>query len=143
MDQAILVKERVTAGQRLIESLRDKKFGLTGACWAKLDDDSGWLLFLISPDVATQGVRPGYTLIRATLSELETRTDAFERIDPLTVRLVSEDYPLAAGVLRHYSNRHPDSGPTWHMGDTLSFVAVERAYIYPATLFHKQPAGAN
>lgn len=142
MDQAILVKEQVIAGQRLIESLRDKKLHLTGGCWAKLEDDGGWLLFLISPHVATQGVRQGYALIQAALTELGATTDAYERIHPLTVRLVSEDYPVAEGVLRLY-RRHPDSVPTWHGGSSLGFMPIEGAYIYPAKLFAPLPAAAS
>ena len=49
MDQAVLVKERVRAGEWLIHALRGKQLDITAACGAVVEGIRGWRLYLVSP----------------------------------------------------------------------------------------------
>jgi hypothetical protein len=135
MDQATLVKERVTGGDKLLTKLRDRGFEVVAACWAKTDDDGQWYLYIVSPRVDTDGRSAAYDAILGALAAMDNEwADPFERVGPLDVKVLRPSQPLGQAVLEQY-HRFPDSSPTWHRGSVLGSVSIDGAYIYPPTMF--------
>jgi len=135
VDQATLVRERITSGEKLIARLRERGLDITAACWAKTADDGQWYLYLVSPRVDTDGRSAVYETVLETLAKMDTEwANPFERIGPLDVKVLRPSQPLAWGLLEHYQ-RFPDTSPTWHSGSVLGTVYIEGAYIYPAAMF--------
>jgi hypothetical protein len=135
MDQATLVRDQIDGGEKLLTRLRESGFDMTAACWAKTEDDGQWYLYIVSPSVEVNGVRPGYAQIRSTLNQMDSEwTHPLERVEPVTVKLIGSKDPLAQGVLEMY-RRFPGPIPTWHGGSVLGSVYVDGAYVYPPTMF--------
>jgi len=135
MDQATLVKERITGGSKLLTKLRDRGFEVVAASWAKTDDDGQWYLYLVSPRVDSDGRSAAYEAVLDTLATMDAQwADAFERVGPLEVKILRPNQPLARALLEHY-RRFPDSTPTWYRGAVLGSVSIDGAYIYPPTMF--------
>lgn len=139
MDEIGLVNEQIEGGRKLIARGRQDGLGLTGGCWAKLADDGQPYLYLVAPEVATDGPLAAYRKLAAVQAALEAdRLPAAERIDPFAVKLISTGRSLAEGLAWHY-HRFPDEHPTWHHGRVLGREDIDGAYIYPAALFRPAP----
>jgi hypothetical protein len=135
VDQASLVRERITGGEKLLSRLRERWLDLVASLWAKTADDGQWYLYLVSPRVDTDGRSAVYGIVLDTLTTMEAEwSDPFERIGPLDVKVLRPGQPLAQGALELH-RRFPDAIPTWHGNSVLGSVSVEGAYIYPAKMF--------
>jgi len=69
MDKAILVKENIEDGKRLIEALDKSNFRLTGALWFYLADSNEWRLLLVSPLLDRLGPRGSYSIIQSVIKD--------------------------------------------------------------------------
>lgn len=142
MDQIGLVNEQIEAGRTLIERARQAGLGLTGGCWAKLADDGRPYLYLVAPEVATDGPLSAYGKLAAVQAVLEAEgLRVAEQIEPFSVKLISPNRPVAEGLADHY-RRHPNAIPTRHYGSVFGSASTGGAYIYPASLFRAQPEPA-
>lgn len=142
MDQTTLVRERIDGGEKLIRRVRDRGLELTGALWARTDDDARDYLYLVSPAVENADPRISYREITKAQVELEDGgLDWAERIDPFGIKLISPRHPLANAVLEHYRD-YPGPMPTWFHGAHLGSRLIENAFIYPPSLFRSAPAAA-
>lgn len=140
MDQAILVREQFDGGLKLLTRLRDRGFDVAGACWAKTESDGELYLYIISPSVDLHGALPGISQINTTLAGMQGEwSHPFERIDSFATKLVGTRDPLAQGVLEIYREQ-PNLIPTARGTMLVRPVYVERAYLYPPSLFQPQPA---
>jgi hypothetical protein len=139
MGQAVLVREQVDGGTKLLARLRDRGFGARGACWGKRGDDSTLHLFIVWPGEYGGHFAP----IREALQSLESEwSHVFEKVRQSDTRVIAPTHPLARGLLDLYDH-YPDQLPIWessyNFGDNEFLDSV---FVYPPELF-SQPAPAG
>ena len=138
MDQAVLVREQIDGGEKLISHLLTGGLPVIAAFWAKTDGDGQWYLYVVTPEVDVLGTLGAYR----RLGELEktmngVKMHPLERIDRFGIKVISPKQPLALAALDLY-HRFPEQTQTF-LSFWLGSVAIEGAYIYPPALFEPQP----
>jgi hypothetical protein len=128
VDTEILVENLIEDGQKLVEELPQRGFEVTAAFWLKASEDGKWYFYIISPLVDAEGLAKAYRqlhpLVRAMPSPFW--------IDPLEIKLIGPDNPMARDVLAIYSRASgPRVSPIRWGGKKLGNVSIEGAYLYP------------
>ena len=124
------VKRRVEDGQKYINSLSEKGFDVTAACWVRTSDEDVWLLYVASPRVDNGKLADAY---REAYAVLQTMGGTI--VSASEVKLVGENSLIATEILnvrRRYANTFVDSSILRQLGS----VMIEEAYVYgpPQTL---------
>ena len=143
MDQTALVSDQVEDGKRLLLRLAEEGIGVTAAAWLKESDGERWHLYLATPLVREDtDPRPAFRRILLVVQ----RMPQLSWIEPLTIRLVEGDGPLAQAVAQLH-RRHPGNRGIPYDGAQLGGVSIEGAYIYPELPApdqkNRQGAGVN
>jgi hypothetical protein len=141
MDQPVLVREQVDGGEKLLARLRERGFDTVAAFWAKTAEDTRWYLYLVTPAVDQKGLLDTYGEIGDALRELNGAwSHPFERIDSLSVKVLSPSSPTATTVLDFQAQYQQIVGP-WFYAPSIEGVSPDGpAYVYPSPA--PQPAGS-
>jgi hypothetical protein len=124
MDQGALVMPQLDAGARLVNEF-DKYAPVRAAFWLKPRDEGEWYLYLASDQIDDSNFDVAYGEVLRLTGKTPTPW-----LDPLQVKVISADAPLAKAVLAILA-RYPGKVPTRYQGRELGGVPVEEVYIYP------------
>lgn len=136
MDPTTLVsRERAERAALLFSRLRTDGLVILGALWTQAEGDGQPYLYIVTPNVETEGPIEANLRLGRTLREFQRGIiDPFQLLDPYAIKLIGPYDPLAREVLELYK-RSPDDSPTFYYGSPLGFGPIEAAFIYPATMF--------
>ena len=127
MDQDSLVIEETDAGAELVRRFHSY-MPVEAAFWIRSVDDGHWTLYVVSKEIDEKTYDLGYGEVLRLVQEMKT-----PYIDPFQVRLLRGDDPLALAALEIH-RRYPGNMATRLGGREFGAIAVEGAYIYPASL---------
>jgi hypothetical protein len=143
VDKNSLVKEQIAAGEILIRKAIADGIEITGGAWTQIHGDGKPYLYLVAPEVESNGVLEAYGKLGAVQLAIQNEgVPRPSRVEPFTVKLIPPSHELAQGIAVQH-RRYPDEYPSWHTDGMLGGVYAECAYIYPAKLFAPQPAAAS
>jgi hypothetical protein len=125
MDTELLVDDRITEGQMLVEQLIKDNFDVGVAFWVKTTDDGAWQLYLASSEVGESKPSEAYRRLYYSLNSLSLMS-----ISNLDVRLVNDSSPIAQAAIE-FRDRLPTKGPSRYYGKNLGPLSVKEVYIYP------------
>jgi hypothetical protein len=128
MDSDTLVDELIDSGRKLLEHLREKGFAFDAAAWLQASEDGRWIFYLVSPLVTSEGRSAAYGLLHPLVREMPQPF----WIDPLEIRLIAADSPIATDLLAILRRTPgPRAVPVRGGGQRLGNLSVEGAYLYP------------
>ena len=130
MDQDSLVIEETDAGAELVRRFHSY-MPVEAAFWIRPVDDGRWTLCIVSKEIDEKTYDLGYGEVLRLVQEMKETKRAY--IDPFQVRLLPSDDPLALAALEIH-RRYPGNMATRFGGREFGAIAVEGAYIYPASL---------
>jgi hypothetical protein len=126
MDTVSLVKNRIDAGQRLLDQLADKEFAVRAACWLKRVGEARWRLYVATPKVDEKGTLEAY---RELIPILPSLGDSW--LTSSDVTLVGEKHALVQDVV-DILRRFPHKTPIHPPRSLLGGISVEgEIYAYP------------
>ncbi|WP_165069837.1 hypothetical protein [Paludisphaera rhizosphaerae] len=133
MDQAILVKEQITAGVELVRKV-NAVMPISAAFWLKETDVPGWYLFIASDALENADPRKGYRIVREAVDAMNDGG-----IDLFQVKVIPSSNPFAraAREIVHGSTR---TSPHWLGPTPFGDRLVEGACIYPANVLDPVPS---
>src|SRR5947209_3032757 len=128
MDTNTLVEKMIDDGQKLVEELPQRGFEVTAAFWIKVNEDEQWYFYIVSPAVDTEGPAQAYGRLHTLIRQMPQPF----WIDPLEVKLIEPDDPIARDVLAIHG-RSPGArvSPIRWGGKKLGNVNIEGALLYP------------
>jgi hypothetical protein len=130
MAQATLVEKQINDGLRLIHRLADQGVLVAAAGWVKEIESGQWFLYLATSLVGEDGATlPAYRRVNRVIREMQK--NGFS-IDPLEIKVIGPHDPIAKDMLAQRGNYYA-SFPARFNGSRLGELAVDEAYIYPAT----------
>lgn len=94
MDQDVLVNDRISAGQRVIEALDEEGYALSAAFWNYFSDLSGWRLVLVPKKFEGGAVKDELLAIRRVLKSQNVEFDLSD------VKIQSSDNPLVRALAK-------------------------------------------
>jgi hypothetical protein len=128
MDQAILVVNRIGAGEELLKELRESGFPVDVAFWTEDPEFSTWRLVIASPEVDRKGLLKAYLEVLDQVKGLPSWHD----VDTFEIKLVGVRDRVAKAVAS-YADRYLGQGlhrtPAIYHDD----VILGQTYIYPKT----------
>lgn len=133
MDQGPLVKDQIDIGEAFVAEF-NKIVPVSSAFWLK-ESDGGWWYLYIASDKIDDGNRRNYYAEALNLADGFPKTPFF---DPLSIKLVSSDSPVAREV-QEMQFRYPQQMPTFYRRGRLGNVSIDEAYIYPAPVSVSSP----
>src|SRR5438105_4103713 len=95
MDTNTLVENQIDYGKRLIEDLPRHGFEVATAFWLHATEDDRWSFYIVSPLVDSEGPLQAYR----RLNPLVRAMPQPYWIDPLAIKLIGPDDPIAKDVL--------------------------------------------
>jgi hypothetical protein len=130
MAQTTLVEMQINDGLRLIHRLADEGVLVAAAGWVKEIESGQWFLYLATSLVGEDGAtRRAYRRVNNAIREMQK--NGF-RIDPLEIKVIGPHDPIAKDMLAQRGAYYA-SFPARFNGSRLGDLAVDEAYIYPAT----------
>jgi len=126
MDQTVLVKEQVAAGQDLLSRLAEKHFPVSAAWWAKTASDGAWNLYLTSPVIGEQGLIPSYTTVIRSVREMGANGEWVRR----RITLLRPEESMAEAAVAISAKSDP-ARVTNYPGPYLGKVLIDDAIFYP------------
>lgn len=144
MGPATLVnRDQIEGAADLLNLLPGDGFVATGACWAQVEGDGQPYLYILTPNAETEGQIKANLRLGQTLRKYHQHlADAFRRLDPYAIKLVSPSEEMGQALTLWYQ-QYDDAIPTIYRGPlpgSSSYVTLYEAYIYPASLFAAPPA---
>ncbi len=128
MDTESLVENLIDDGKRLVEYLPQNGFAVAAAFWLKTSENGRWYFYLVSPLVNAEGITNAYRRLHTVIRQ----TPGPVWIDPLKVKLIGSDNPIARDVLAVQPHATgPGAPPVRWAGTSLGNVSIEDAYLYP------------
>jgi hypothetical protein len=116
-------------GQKLVEELPRQGFEVTAAFWIKAAEDDQWYFYTVSPAVENEGLAQAYRRLHTLIRQMPPPF----WIDPLEVKLIGPDDPIARDVLAVLGRAPgPKGSPIRWGGKRLGNVNLEGAYLYPS-----------
>lgn len=136
MDPTALVnRERAERAGQLLARLRTDGLVTLGAFWAQTEGDGQPYLYIITPNVDSEGPTAANLRLGRTLRAFQQGvSDPYSFLDPYEIKLIRPSDSLAREILELYQS-YPDDRPTFHLGSNLTPSLLEPAYIYPAKMF--------
>jgi hypothetical protein len=136
MDPTVLVsRERAERAGQLLSRLRADGLVTLGAVWGQAEGDGQPYLYVITPNVETEGLLEANLRLGRTLRAFQQGvSDPYLRLDPYEIKLIGPSDPFAREILELYQD-FPDDQPTFYYGSTLTREPLKAAYIYPAAMF--------
>jgi len=135
-------RDRAQRAGELMTELQKHGFRACGAFWAQTEGDGQPYLYIITPNIETEGLIHANHRLGRVLHDFQNGVvNPFSLIDPFEIKLIRLTDPLAREVLELYQ-RFPDDRPTFSYGSHLTPNFLEPAYIYPAKMF-AAPAAAQ
>jgi hypothetical protein len=126
MGQSPLVSDEIDAWAKFLSRLDQAgRLPVAAAFWLKKDEDSLWYLYVASEKIDGNSILEDYGEVLRVAGELHGDPN----IDPLRVKLIGVDHPLAKGVIELQSRYTPGISFRFH-GYELGGMGVEDAYIY-------------
>ena len=125
MGQAVLVKDRIEDGRKLLDLLAVEHLEASVTFWQYTSDEDQWTLNIASPQIDSIGLRESY---RAVIVAIRNHPDL--AIRPEDVMLLRPRDPLATAFL-DYATRNPSPTVAHIHGIYLAGILVEDAYLYP------------
>jgi hypothetical protein len=133
MDTDTLVERLVDDGWKVVEELPQRGFEVTAAFWLQASEDGKWSFYIVSPVVEAKGLANAYRELHPLVWAMPQPL----RIDPLGIKLIGPNNPIARDVLAiHQRARGPLTSPIRWGGNQLGDVSVEGAYLYPLPAAH-------
>jgi hypothetical protein len=132
-----VVTTAVDDGRRLLAGLAERGFDVTAAGWVQSEYDSKPYLYITSPQVDREGIRPGFGQVNAALADTQP-----SRVHPFAVKLLPTHAPLAT-AMRWYVEQHADR-PTdgvFYVGYLPGAGAQGPVWLYPPVAPAPAPAG--
>jgi hypothetical protein len=120
-----LVDDQIDAGRVFLGRLKDRKFPIAVACWARSTEEDRWTLYVASPRVDEQGRLEAYREIIDSL-----RFVGSEWVTSSNVELVGVKNPAGREMierLQRFSGWVPRQFP----GVRIGSVVAEDIYVYP------------
>lgn len=136
MDPTTLVsRDQIRGGEDLLSALSAHGVPVTGAAWARIDDNSRPYLYIVFPDAETDGLIAVAGRFAEVFRAVEpTWDDPFRRLGMFDARLLRPSDRFAQAILRETAANRGRA--TLVRRDTLGGVSVEGgAYLYPTSLF--------
>jgi hypothetical protein len=128
MDTDTLVENLLDDGRNLVEELPRHGFEVSAAVWLKASENGKWYFYIVSPLVDTEGLIGAYRRLHPLV---RARPQPFW-IDPLEIRLIGPNNPIARDVLAGLRRiPGPRVSPIRWSGTWLGNVSIEGAYLYP------------
>jgi hypothetical protein len=139
MDSVTLVsRDQIESAGEFLKRLPADGLITTGALWAQVEGDGKPYLYILTPNVETEGPINANLRLGKTLREYQKGvTDPFRRLDPFALKLIGPSETLAQAITLWYQ-QYPDATPTVYNGplpSPSSAIALDGAYIYPAKMF--------
>ena len=134
MDPTTLVsRERAERAGQLLARLRTDGVVTLGAFWAQTEGDGQPYLYIITPNVDSEGPITASLHLGRTLRAFQQGvTDPYSLLDPYEIKLIRPSDPLASKILEVYRD-FPDDQETILYG--LPPDPLRPAYVYPAKMF--------
>jgi hypothetical protein len=98
MDTDTLVENLIDDGQKLVEELPQRGFEVAAAFWLKTSEDGKWHFYIVSPVVELKGPVKAYRELHPLLRAMPQPF----WIDPLAIKLLGPNNPIARDVLAVY-----------------------------------------
>src|SRR5262249_44157866 len=96
--------------------------------WLKASEDGRWRFYLVSPVVDAEGLPKAYRRLHTLVRQMPGPF----WIDPLEIKLIGPDNPIAKDVLAiHTRAPGPRVSPIRWSGRSLGNITIEGAYLYP------------
>jgi hypothetical protein len=128
MDTDTLVENRIADGQKLVEELPQRGFEVTAAFWLKSSEKGKWYFYIASPVVEADGPARAYSHLHSLIRAMPQPF----WIDPLEVRLLGANHPIARDVIAiHAGLPGPRLFPIRWGGKQLGGISIDGAYLYP------------
>jgi hypothetical protein len=124
MAQATLVDHQLDDVPRLIDQLRKENVDVRAAFWYYRSEADQWYLYIVSDIVDQKGAIEAYKAVHQVMGKLN---DLW--IDPMEVKLIGPDDPLAKAMIDFRSKRRSPL-PARVQGTNLGKIYIESAYIY-------------
>jgi hypothetical protein len=136
MDPTSLVsKLRADRAGQLLAQLRIDGLDVLGAVWAQVEGDGQPYLYIITPNVDSEGLIAANLRLGSTLRTFQQGvSDPYSFLDPYEIKLIRPSDPIAREVLDRYQ-LCPDDHPALYHGSRLTPSLLAPAYIYPAKMF--------
>jgi hypothetical protein len=125
MDHGPLVIDKINAWAEFVRRV-DQHIPVRAAFWFKSTEDYQGFLYIASEKIDRDGTAAAYGDVIRVAKEM----DEFY-VDPMRVKLIGVENPLARGVLDIYSVR-PVKRPVQADTPVLGGRSVEELYLYPA-----------
>ncbi len=125
MDQVPLVKEEIEAGAELAREY-DKYKPVKAAFWLKKSDDDRKYFYIASERIDDGDLYDAY-------GEVIRLTTKMQSLDPMRVKLVGAEDPLAKAAADHNA-RFPSRKVQRFGGTMFGGVFVDDVYLYPSPL---------
>jgi hypothetical protein len=128
MDTDTLVENLIDDGRKLVEELPQRGFEVTAAFWLKASEEGKWYFYIVSPVVDAEGLAKAYRRLHPLVRKMPQPF----WIDPLEIKLIGPNNPIAQDVLAIHSRAPgPRVSPIRWGGKKLGNVSIEGAYLYP------------
>lgn len=124
MGSPVLVESMIVDGRRIVSRLRSIRFAIYGAFWARLDENSSWCLYLVTPTIRSDGLGEAYTQLYKSIADLDKLSVQFSDIS-----LINEDDKLAK-IAKEMTNRHIAKDFVRLEKYRTDFRTIEEMYIY-------------
>ena len=130
MDTNGLVARRVEDGRKFINTLSERGFDVTAACWVRTSEEDIWFLYVASPKVDDRKLADAYSQAYSILQTIEGTT-----VSASEVKLIGEHNQITTAIL-DVRRRYPDTFVDSSILHKFGSVLIEEAYIYgpPQTL---------
>jgi hypothetical protein len=128
MDTEVLVENRIEDGGRLLVELAREGFDVAVAVWVRTSEEGLWHLYIASDSVTPETLGDVYRRVYVCLRKIPE-----PRLSMLEIKLVHSSNSIARDAIA-VRDRHSGREPVRFQGKRLGDLAIEEAYIYPATL---------
>jgi hypothetical protein len=128
MDTITLVENQIHDGKKLIDELPRHGFDVTTAFWLHASDEDRWRFNILSPPVDSEGLSQAYRRLHPLVRAMPQPF----YIDPLAIKLIEPDHPIAKDILDIHRRSSGSQMCAIRWGGTrLGSVSIEGAYLYP------------
>ncbi len=122
--------EDTDAGAELVRGFHSY-MPVEAAFWIRPVDDGRWTLCIVSKAIDEKTYDLGYGEVLRLIEEMKEKKSLY--INPFQIRLLRGDDPLALAAME-IQGRYPGIKATRFGGKEFGAIAVDGAYIYPASL---------
>ncbi len=118
------MNEQIDAGRKFIDEF-DKHIPVRAAFWLKVNEDSGWYLYVASDQITDENIDVVYGEVAKVFRMIDD-----PNLDVFQIKLIGTDDPFARAALG-LCERSKARVPIHIRGRSFGGMGVEGAYVYP------------